>query len=83
MSIICMMMMIFFANMNNVLELRKIESETPGMLEVHKERLQTGYVSIIEGCRSSVTPICNYLYSRGILTLYLKDTILSKPTDYE
>ena len=54
-----------------------------GMLQVHKERLRTLYVYIIEQCQSNVTPICNHLYSRGILSFYQKEIILSQSIDYK
>ncbi|EDV20706.1 uncharacterized protein TRIADDRAFT_60922 [Trichoplax adhaerens] len=54
-----------------------------GMLEIHKQILRSHYVKIIEECKSSVKPICNHLYSREILTLYLKEIIVCQHTDYE
>ncbi|RDD35848.1 hypothetical protein TrispH2_011887 [Trichoplax sp. H2] len=54
-----------------------------GMLEIHKHILRSHYVEIIEECKSSVKPICNHLYSREILTHYLKEFIVCQPTDYE
>ena len=53
------------------------------MLQEHEKRLRTNYVYIIKQCQSSVTPICNDLYSRGILSFYQKEIILSQSMDYK
>ena len=54
-----------------------------GMLQGHKEQLRTRYEYIIEQCQSSVTPICNHLFSRGILSFYQKEIILSQSIDHK
>ena len=54
-----------------------------GMLQEHKDQLQTHYVDIIKQCQSSVRPICDHLFSRGILTFYQKEIISSQSTGYK
>ncbi|RDD37085.1 putative serine/threonine-protein kinase pats1 [Trichoplax sp. H2] len=61
----------------------KCKNSGIGMLEIHKQILRSHRVKIIDGFKSSVKPICNHLYSREILTPYLKEIILCQPNDYE
>ena len=66
-----------------ILESEKTRYEIAGMLEVHRKRLRTHYVDIIDQCQSNVKPICNHLYSREILSFSQKETILHQSIDYE
>ena len=52
------------------------------MLEIHRELLRTRYKDIIDQCQSSAIPVCDYLYSRGILSFYQKEIILSQSINY-
>lgn len=69
--------------MNNILESEMAEYKIIGMQKIHRECLRIHYVDIIKECQSSVLPICDYLYSRGILTFYQKEIVSNNSTDYE
>lgn len=64
--------------MNNLQESKMIRSEKSEMRKGHRDWFRIHYVDIVEQCESSATLICNYLYNRGILSFYQKETILGK-----